>query len=303
MDRLNRQLSGNFQRQILPLAAILQQQQALAQRLSSMAQPSLLAFAEQQRRMAKLVVEGPALRAFAEQQRQIQQIVRRLSAIDSETLRRISQLMERARPTNWPAGRDKEIIALIERTSWPLVWVPGTDVLTALLECETDEDLEQCLVENAQEVLTSAKARLADLPDDFHPMAARGALDCIKAFPVAPLAAQSLAATTFENILRESLGHPSLAKATKDLAAAEDWREESFLLLRWALIRSCMPNVLTPFWPTDGDPIPTQFNRHASVHALSEAQYTQTNALVGIMLVVSALRERYQIQVEGLLED
>jgi hypothetical protein len=40
-----------------------------------------------------------------------------------------------------------------------------------------------------------------------------------------------------------------------------------------------------------GDPIPTRFNRHASTHRVGGIQYTRSNSLTSLMLVVSLIRE------------
>lgn len=41
----------------------------------------------------------------------------------------------------------------------------------------------------------------------------------------------------------------------------------------------------------DHDPVPTAFNRHATVHAAGPTQYTVANALTALMLAVSLVRE------------
>lgn len=47
--------------------------------------------------------------------------------------------------------------------------------------------------------------------------------------------------------------------------------------------------VLETFVP--GDPIPVEFNRHASVHAAGAVQYHPANALIALMIATSLLRE------------
>lgn len=49
--------------------------------------------------------------------------------------------------------------------------------------------------------------------------------------------------------------------------------------------------ALATWWPLGTEPIPTWFNRHASLHRLTPAQYTEHHALVGLMLVVPLIRE------------
>jgi hypothetical protein len=42
-------------------------------------------------------------------------------------------------------------------------------------------------------------------------------------------------------------------------------------------------------WP--GDPIPEDYNRHASTHSVDPLQFTQFNSLVSLMLLVSVILE------------
>jgi hypothetical protein len=106
------------------------------------------------------------------------------------------------------------------------------------------------------------------------------------------MAAQALAAVTFESFVLGPLGHAKLRDAFEELTAdAETIEEVPWRVVRWALVCFCMPDVLETFKPWRGDPVPRQFNRHASVHTLSENQYTATNALIGIMLITAALCE------------
>lgn len=162
--------------------------------------------------------------------------------------------------------------------------------------------LDNLLVEHAAEILTSCTERLDEIGTEFHPEILDAAREAVAAYPVAPKATQALAASVFENVLRTSLGYPSLNKAAKKLANTSTWKESSFRLLRWALIRSCMPRVLAQFVPTHGEPVPGYFNRHATVHTLDPVQYTATNALVGVMLIVTTMRELYQLDVDGFLD-
>jgi hypothetical protein len=256
---------------------------------------------EQWRRQIQAIFrDGPLIKAFIDQQRQVQQFLDRI--IDPAVFDRFRRLLEEAEPPNWPEGRDRDVMALIDRTRWPLVWVPDVELITTLLDVENDSGLYEVVVTHADAILASCSSRLDELPDDFYPRIVTATRAAIAAFNASPMATQSLAATTFENVLRATLGYRSLCAATSDLSNAADWKSEPFRLLRWALIRSCMPNVLAEFWPDRGDPVPGQFNRHATVHTLDPAQYTATNAVVGVMLITSTMRELHQLTLDGILE-
>lgn len=48
-------------------------------------------------------------------------------------------------------------------------------------------------------------------------------------------------------------------------------------------IVSILANAFARFRAEKGDPEPEIYNRHASIHAASERQYTTVNALLGLM--------------------
>ena len=43
------------------------------------------------------------------------------------------------------------------------------------------------------------------------------------------------------------------------------------------------------FWVKDGDPTPTWFNRHGSVHGVSSRQYSRLNAVLGVAHLTSLM--------------
>lgn len=107
-------------------------------------------------------------------------------------------------------------------------------------------------------------------------------------------AAQALGASIFDTTLRHTFKPAKLAgyyKAVKD--AIEDHHETApFTEMRWGIVHAPAISVLDTFRP--GDPVPTEFNRHASVHAAGAVQYHPANALIALMLATSLLREAHE---------
>jgi hypothetical protein len=59
----------------------------------------------------------------------------------------------------------------------------------------------------------------------------------------------------------------------------------------------------TPYYPETGDPLPESISRHAAVHQPAPEHYTRTNALIGLMLCVSILREQEDWCLEVRLDE
>lgn len=206
----------------------------------------------------------------------------------SSSLVNFGDLLEGIAPSNWPSAHRREIENLIDRTGWALVWEPSADVLSAMLAVDGgDDDRLRVLVGRSEEVLAGCEARLTEIESphlSFDVEAVRQVLGAIR--NGSPMAAQALAAVAVERFARR-FAKRSIAAAGKEMA-----REDNpIAMYRLVLIGRCVKWAATDYWVDRGDPIPEHFNRHASVHALGEVQYTQANALLGALLVTGFVRE------------
>jgi hypothetical protein len=102
-------------------------------------------------------------------------------------------------------------------------------------------------------------------------------------------------------LLQGALGHPKLADAC--VAYEASWRDQSFLVLRFALITSTIPRALDRFYRYKGDLVPADLNRHAVAHGANPVQFTPQNALVGLLLVSSLSRELQALYDEDVLNE
>jgi hypothetical protein len=248
----------------------------------------------------RALAESPALREFARTQAQLQKQLDAL--VRSEGFARFVELVQEAEPSNWPHDRSADVIELIERTRWPLIWVPDEATIEALLDADGDDDLEAVLLERSSAIVAECGRCLDEVDESRFPNEIAGARNAIAAFDVAPMAAQAMAAITFESTLRRVLGYRSLTEAAKVLNEQKDWGDAPWPLYRWALIQSCLPDALETFRPSNGDPVPLQFNRHASVHHLGPEQYHATNAVVAVVTITAMLREIDRLIVDGHLD-
>lgn len=104
------------------------------------------------------------------------------------------------------------------------------------------------------------------------------------------LAAQAAATIVCEFLWKGS--HAELV-VIKDVypTVPDDPMAISMRMLRPRFVVNSAEQAWTRFWVADGDPLPKQYNRHASTHTLDGDQYTIRNALVGVMLATSLMRE------------
>ena len=102
-------------------------------------------------------------------------------------------------------------------------------------------------------------------------------------------AAQSHAAGITESILRHRYGKDAARKA-KD-RARQDMTSLSLPAAREILVLRPVVLAFAHWYPDSGDPIPTHFARHPTVHAVGHpGVFTKEKALISVMLAVSLTR-------------
>src|SRR5207244_11126635 len=89
---------------------------------------------------------------------------------------------------------------------------------------------------------------------------------------------------------------PSYTKAARVAAFRGDM---SLRELRRAIAIAPLPRFYTEWYPASGTPPPTALSRHATVHNPSLQQFSEENALLALMLVVSLLREITEWKTTG----
>ena len=104
-------------------------------------------------------------------------------------------------------------------------------------------------------------------------------------------AAQSLAASVVDSAVRLVVPQLSSSYYPKVIEKVSSNEDPYMQDLREVATYWPVAPALRPFWGHKGDPTPTDFNRHASAHAVGSEQYTPANALVALMLATSMLRE------------
>ena len=260
--------------------------------------------------LPKFELSLPNLSAFTELQTNLSaltalqtSVARLVSGIDFGAIRRA---LRGGQPPNWDELGDRvRLSTLLEITEagLPTAWVPRASVLVELLEADEADrpgvfaDRRSEIVEDCKTVLnditSSELAELVELLNEALDVAHDGRM----------AAAQALAASIFDTILRKTFPQQSGRYYAKVKAEIADRHEDASLAeMRWGFVHLPALIVLTDFWEHKGDTIPTKFNRHASAHAVGRAQYTPANAVIGLALATSLVREAHQVIVDKVVE-
>lgn len=183
-------------------------------------------------------------------------------------------------------------VDFVEAEGIPLAYVPRADIGGALVAGSTREDREQVLTERREHIVEDCRRALADLAssdvDDLVTLASR-AVDALA--DGHHEAAQALAATvldsTISRMIPEGGTRKPLTRSKPGTSAPPEVAEIRRLidLMVWYPVY----NSHGEFWPGHGDPIPTVYSRHATVHAAGAVQYRTANAVQAVLVVTSLL--------------
>jgi hypothetical protein len=218
---------------------------------------------------------------------------REIAAVLTEIGKSARELQKRALPPNWLEFNSDEIeaiIALMEETGWSLVWVPRADIVRKLLDA-ADEEPQDVLLASKDEILDDLNAALLEVKHSQLVELRDHIVQAIGSFRAgfdAP--AQALASAVFTTLMHVHLGLRKFGEAREEFAK-HDPIESDIMLLKLAAIYRTAARAIDTYWGEDDESIPTDFNRHASTHRVSEVQYTTVNALAALLLVTSLLRE------------
>ena len=183
---------------------------------------------------------------------------------------------------------------LVVEDGIPVIWVPRADVVLELFAATDTEARLSVLVRRQAEIVDDCRAVIGNL-------AKRGrkrvlAKQAIDAYSDGHMAAgQALAVLVTDEAVRNEVfggSYKSIpAKVRRDLGQSPVTR------MRLAAAFAPLARLYTEWYP--GQPVVPHLLRHISVHHAREEQYTQTNALIAIMLMTSIVRAL--IELEGLV--
>lgn len=200
----------------------------------------------------------------------------------------VVRVLARMLPPNWE-GVDLEDGVALAAGGWPIVWAPRGEIVNLLLDATTDAERHAVLERHAQDVLDDIDHQLAETAEAGQTAivdAMRQAVAAARAglwIPGQITAAAALDSLVgAETMIKDHVGAIDARYSDDEVVAIE---------FRLALILRAVPRAFSEFWVDRGDPLPTDFNRHAAVHRLSHENLNVANALFGLLLVASLIRE------------
>jgi hypothetical protein len=210
----------------------------------------------------------------------------------------VPQNWQEIHDAEWDVDWDAALATMNEGI--PLIWVPGAPVVRRLLRAGNAEARLAILKECRHEIANDCAAVLEDVTaHELLPLAGLAA-DASRALRERHCAAsQALSANVFDTWLRGAarrgilFSFPPRARFRYQRVRAQMHRVNGDVRLAELKASGALTPVimaLAEFDPDDGV-APTSFGRHATAHAAGPEQYSDTNAVIALMLTTSVLRQ------------
>ncbi|MET4673789.1 hypothetical protein [Streptomyces sp. PvR018] len=207
----------------------------------------------------------------------------------------IRDFQSRIFPENWEGVSRpgiKEFESLLIDEGIALMWVPGPKVVQALLDASTATERRRIISRRWKGIVTDCETALSGVTHPSLQDSKNFGLDCVRALREGHSApAQALAGNLLDSVLRSNFDNADRLEVTRNNFKKNGVR---FNLDDYK-IRAAF--TFAPVWcahakykTEDGDPIPRTFGRHPTTHAVSRAQYSRINAVMGLMLVTSLIK-------------
>ncbi|TDD37859.1 hypothetical protein E1287_07325 [Actinomadura sp. KC06] len=210
-------------------------------------------------------------------------------------LSRLSVTIQNLFPPNWGEARPRdwdEFEHMLAHEGIPVLRVPGPEIIAAIFAAKTPSDRRRVLSSRWKGIVTDCETVLNGVTHQRLADEREFALDCVKALRSGHTnAAQALAANLLDSVMRKFFSKEVRVKLTKnkfkDSGVTFDFDDFHF---RAALTFAPVWCAHAEYWPDKGDPIPADYGRHPSAHAVSRKQYKRVNAVIALMLVTSVIK-------------
>lgn len=229
----------------------------------------------------------------------IQPFLQSLPKID---LSGFQEAYRRALPPNWEPGLDwDKVESVVGDDGIPLAWVPRRDLVVRILEAPDRAARLLILTESREAVVNDCLATVVEVHHGSLESVQKLAHRSVEALQAGhDEAAQALAVAVTETVISRAV-HNKYDKVRS--AVVFDLESVSLLDLRVRAALAPIYRFYTPWNPASGRPAPEALSRHVSVHQADSSHYTDENAVLAVMLVVSVLRamqEQYENSPEGV---
>jgi hypothetical protein len=197
-------------------------------------------------------------------------------------------------PYNWRGLSMTELRAVadtMERTGWVLAWVPRDEILLDLIEAPDRRAANSRLLTHQDDVLDDLKKELGEVTDSSLADVSFALQQGVRSYEGGlSFPAQALVAVVLTSVIKQQLDTPNLAGVGEGSQAMVPGESPLLTFRRNSLLRAG-GTALNSYWPRPGDPVPSLFNPYATAHHFDLTHFTQANALAGLVLGVSFLRD------------
>lgn len=173
----------------------------------------------------------------------------------------------------------------------PLYRVPRASIATRLLQAQTHAARRRVLTTHARQITEDCELILAECTsDDMQPFV-EFAQDGVRAMNArAHRSAQALFTVTLDTLVAALVPNLHERKALTKRRRGTDIPEViEEMEIHAAFVWLAVWNGHLEFWVKHGDAIPSDYSRHATVHAVSRRQYSKRNCVQSLMLLTSLI--------------
>ncbi|NDB50120.1 MAG: hypothetical protein EB030_03735 [Actinobacteria bacterium] len=201
----------------------------------------------------------------------------------------VSDIINSSRPSNWKNTNMSLSLAadLGKLETLTTVYVLNPRVINRLVSCKSRSARRKVLLENKSGITKSCLS-ISESSDSALAPYLRSATNLYRKGEFA--ASQALVGNIIETLLQSFRFSPGNGerKRRSDKFQYETENRADLSFEHFVLLHSLV-GAYTNWRPKDGDPVPVDFNRHATAHQIHKNQYNQVNALKGIMLCSALL--------------
>lgn len=199
----------------------------------------------------------------------------------------ILKVLDAAYPPNWKgvkSGGMANLESLLLDEGLALGWVPDAELLQKLFDASTKQERRRLLGRRWKTVMKSCRASVITVSQARYAGYRDFTLKAIDALEAgSPEAAQALAASLLDTMLRETLDGTDRTLVTSQ----RNRLDLNSLPLRASIVFGGIWGSFTEFYTSRGDKVPQSFSRHASAHAVGGRQYSRINTVIAIMHVTA----------------
>jgi hypothetical protein len=222
----------------------------------------------------------------------------------ADALARLKEAVEAVLPGNWHGENlDLQKMPGVIKEGIPLAWVPPGDVIHALVAAPDAaaravvlEANRDPIVDGCHQVLTEVTR--PELEDQKRLLEEAASLLASGMHAGAQALAASVWDTAYRGVWR---AEPAFQDGPRFKYDKVNGRlpdidtDDAVIEFRQACVFGPFEKACESFF--ESSPVPTAFNRHATVHAAGPTQYTVANSLTALMLAASLLRELQEGQL------